>query len=62
MFLKPGCKEEYKRRHANLFPELKRLLSESGVRNYSIYLDEDTNWRPTLTTALCPFLYQRCST
>jgi cobalt-precorrin-5B (C1)-methyltransferase len=31
MFLKPGCKEEYKRRHANLFPELKRLLSESGV-------------------------------
>ena len=43
MFLKPGCKEEYKRRHANLFPELKRLLSESGVRNYSIYLDEDTN-------------------
>lgn len=43
MFLKPGCKEEYKRRHANLFPELKALLSESGVRNYSIYLDEDTN-------------------
>jgi L-rhamnose mutarotase len=43
MFLKPGFKEEYKRRHANLFPELKALLTESGVRNYSIYLDEDTN-------------------
>ena len=43
MFLNPGQKEEYKRRHANLFPELRRLLSESGVRNYSIYLDEDTN-------------------
>ena len=43
MFLKPGCKEEYKRRHANLFPELKALLTKSGVRNYSIYLDEDTN-------------------
>ena len=43
MFLKPGFKEEYKRRHANLFPELRRLLTESGVRNYSIYLDEDTN-------------------
>ena len=41
MFLKPGCKEEYKRRHANLFPELKALLSQSGVRNYSIYLDEE---------------------
>jgi L-rhamnose mutarotase len=38
-----GKKEEYKRRHANLFPELKQLLSESGVRNYSIYLDEETN-------------------
>ena len=43
MFLLPGKKEEYKRRHANLFPELKQLLSESGVRNYSIYLDEKTN-------------------
>ena len=43
MYLKPGYKEEYKRRHANLFPELKALLTESGVRNYSIYLDEDTN-------------------
>ena len=43
MFLKPGCKEEYKRRHANIFPELKAMLSQSGVRNYSIYLDEDTN-------------------
>lgn len=43
MFLKPGNAEEYKRRHANLFPELRQLLTESGVRNYSIYLDEDTN-------------------
>ena len=43
MYLNPGQKEEYKRRHQNLFPELRRLLSESGVRNYSIYLDEDTN-------------------
>jgi len=43
MYLKPGKRDEYKRRHANLFPELRRLLSESGVRNYSIYLDEETN-------------------
>lgn len=43
MFLKPGCKEEYKKRHAAIFPELKQLLSDTGVRNYSIYLDEDTN-------------------
>ena len=43
MFLKPGFKDEYKRRHAAIFPELKELLSAAGVRNYSIYLDEDTN-------------------
>ena len=43
MYLKPGKRDEYQRRHANLFPELRRLLSESGVRNYSIYLDEETN-------------------
>ena len=43
MFLKPGMKDEYRRRHNNIFPELKALLTESGVRNYSIYLDEDTN-------------------
>ena len=43
MFLKPGFKEEYKRRHAAIFPELKQLLSDSGVGNYSIYLDEETN-------------------
>lgn len=42
MFLKPGFKDEYKRRHAAIFPELKQLLSDAGVRNYSIYLDEDT--------------------
>jgi len=42
MFLKPGCKEEYKKRHAAIFPELKQLLTDTGVQNYSIYLDEDT--------------------
>lgn len=43
MFLKPGFKEEYRKRHAAIFPELKKLLSDTGVGNYSIYLDEDTN-------------------
>ena len=42
MFLKPGFKQEYKRRHAALWPEMKALLKESGVSNYSIYLDEET--------------------
>ena len=43
MILKPGCKEEYARRHAAIWPELKQLLSETGVSDYSIYFDEETN-------------------
>lgn len=43
MKLNPGCKEEYKRRHNAIFPELKELLSKTGVRDYSIYLDEETD-------------------
>lgn len=43
MKLKPGCKEEYKRRHDEIWAELKELLSESGVQDYTIFLDEETN-------------------
>ena len=43
MFLKPGCEEEYERRHAALWPELIRQIKEAGVQNYSIYWDRDTN-------------------
>lgn len=43
MFLKPGCEAEYERRHAQIWPELKQLLSENGVYDYSIYWDKDTN-------------------
>jgi len=43
MFLKPGFKEEYKKRHAALWPEMKALLKKNGVGNYSIFLDEETN-------------------
>ena len=43
MFLKPGCEDEYERRHAALWPELKRQIEEAGVGNYSIYWDRDTN-------------------
>jgi L-rhamnose mutarotase len=42
MKLKPGCKEEYKKRHNEIWPELKQLLKESGVYDYSIFLDEET--------------------
>ena len=43
MQLHKGYEEEYKRRHDALWPELKQLLNEAGIREYSIYLDESTN-------------------
>lgn len=53
MHLNPGMKDEYKRRHDTIWPELSALLREAGVRDYSIHFDEDTNtlfgvlWRRT---------------
>jgi L-rhamnose mutarotase len=43
MKLNPGQKEEYKRRHDELWPELHALLKETGISDYSIFLDEETN-------------------
>ncbi|UCH14205.1 MAG: L-rhamnose mutarotase [Bacteroidales bacterium] len=43
MKLKPGFKEEYKKRHSEIWPELKELIKNSGVSDYSIFLDEETN-------------------
>lgn len=43
MKLKPGFKDEYKRRHSQIWPELSKLLKEAGISNYSIFLDEETN-------------------
>ncbi|WP_341678834.1 L-rhamnose mutarotase [Niveibacterium sp. SC-1] len=40
MRLKAGCAEEYRRRHDTIWPKLVDLLRVSGVRDYSIYLDE----------------------
>lgn len=42
MKLKPGYEEEYKKRHDEIWPELERLLIESGIQKYMIYLDEET--------------------
>ena len=38
MFLKPGFEKEYEKRHAAIWPELKKMLSD-----YSIYWDKETN-------------------
>ncbi|WP_162053408.1 L-rhamnose mutarotase [Pontibacter pamirensis] len=43
MKLKPGNEAEYKKRHDEIWPELAQLLKEAGVRDYSIFLDEETN-------------------
>lgn len=43
MYLKPGMEEEYKRRHDAIWPELKKLLHEQGVQDYTIFLDPETN-------------------
>ena len=40
MYLKPGCEAEYEKRHAAIWPELKALLSQNGVSDYSIYWDK----------------------
>ena len=41
MKLKPGSTEEYKRRHDAIWPELKQLLGDAGIYDYSIFLDEE---------------------
>jgi len=43
MRLLPGYREEYKRRHNEIWPELVELLKKEGIGNYSIFLDEETN-------------------
>src|SRR5258705_9912690 len=43
MRLFDGCKDEYKKRHDVIWLELKTLLKETGVEDYSIFLDEKTN-------------------
>ena len=36
--VKEGCIDEYKKRHDNIWPEMKIVLKEAGISNYSIYL------------------------
>jgi len=43
MHLNEGQKEEYKKRHNALWPELYQLLKDAGISEYSIFLDEETN-------------------
>ena len=44
MKLNAGQTEEYKKRHDEIWPELKKLLKDNGVSDYSIFLDKETNF------------------
>jgi L-rhamnose mutarotase len=43
MKLFPGLEAEYKKRHDEIWPELVALLKATGISEYSIFLDEETN-------------------
>lgn len=43
MKLFPGFEDEYKKRHDELWPELEQLLKQTGISEYSIFLDPETN-------------------
>ncbi len=43
MVLLKGFEKEYQARHDAIWPELKQLLKETGITDYSIFLDEETN-------------------
>ena len=42
MRLKPGQEREYRRRHEQIWPELQAALTQAGISDYSIFLDETT--------------------
>ncbi|AYD04377.1 L-rhamnose mutarotase [Neorhizobium sp. NCHU2750] len=43
MKLNPGMEAEYRKRHDEIWPELVDLLHETGISDYSIYLDQQTD-------------------
>lgn len=42
MKLHKGFEAEYRKRHNAIWPELQALLKESGIQEYSIFLEEAT--------------------
>jgi L-rhamnose mutarotase len=35
--VRPGCEDEYKKRHDEIWPEMLDALKKAGIRNYSIF-------------------------
>ena len=44
MKLHKGLEAEYEKRHNELWPDLQALLKETGIQEYSIFLDKETNF------------------
>ena len=42
MQLRPGAVIEYRRRHDEIWPDLAAALTRAGIRDYSIFLNEET--------------------
>ncbi|MEX1045074.1 MAG: L-rhamnose mutarotase [Chthoniobacterales bacterium] len=42
MSVNAGAEQEYEKRHNPIWPELKKVLKEHGVSNYSIFLHLET--------------------
>jgi L-rhamnose mutarotase len=40
--LRPGRLEEYARYHAEVWPEVLKMIHECNIRNYSIFFKDDT--------------------
>ena len=40
--LRPEVKEEYVKYHANVWPEVLQTIHDCNIRNYSIFLKDDT--------------------
>ena len=43
MKLHKGQEAEYKKRHEAIWPDLVTLLKRSGIKDYSIFLDDETH-------------------
>jgi L-rhamnose mutarotase len=37
--IKEGCVDEYRKRHDEIWQEMKEVLKSAGVKNYTIFLD-----------------------
>lgn len=39
--IKPELKEQYKKDHANIWPDMAKAITDAGYKNYSIYFRKD---------------------